>query len=121
MRRLALLCTLLLVLIVIPTSAHADPVMLAGNGIQQTAPLQLDGGIYVVRWTATPGDGQRAYFGALFYATEQTDIYRDLIGGALVESNPISGESYIYGVTPGTYFFRVSASCPWTMTIEPVQ
>ena len=92
-----------------------ETLSLSAEGNGNTAPFTLAGGDYLV--TAT-------FVGDCFYGLDLTGLdgqRRHDIGGA---SDPLSQETYIYGVEPGRYYIRTFTGppprCPWSVTFERI-
>jgi hypothetical protein len=88
----------------------------SGDTDGNTAPFDLDGGDYVIRWSVQAAESlSECLFSVFIFGPEAEEI----LNVEVPSGRSRSAEAYIYGVPAGSYHFRViSARCgPWTLTI----
>lgn len=99
-----------------PAAAEA-PVTITGSGIENSAPFLLDGGIYLVEWTAIPHSDQGCYHGAELEAVDpDAAVFEPLANELLDSAAPKTGTTYIYDLAGGDYYVHASSGCDWSFT-----
>jgi len=91
----------------VPTAAPT-PIAFVGAGMSKTKPFVTTSGHFSVAYAL----GCDGFFAASIYTTagESVDHFGSVIG------NKVSGSTEEY-LKPGSYYFDVSAGCPWTLTV----
>jgi hypothetical protein len=100
-----------------PAPAEA-PVTITGSGIESSAPFHLDGGVYLVEWTATFNSGSDGcYHGADLKAVDPDVLMVEPLASELLDSgDPMEGTTYVYDLARGDYYVRASSGCDWSFT-----
>ena len=88
---------------------------LSGQGSGRTMSFELGGGTYRVEWkTQTEGTFGRFCMVSLGHA--DTGRMGPLLFSAEVQGHA-NGDTHVYGVEPGTYYFDVGDCGIWTITL----
>lgn len=91
-----------------PTPEPIAPIVVAGDGEANTAPIQLNGDYRVV-WTV----GNDCFYGADLEGADRESIF--------TASEPGSGETFLYDLR-GEYYVQMitgpSPACPWSISFE---
>ena len=132
-----LLIAVCVLAVLAPTTATASPavqscaplgeagpgITLSGPMTTNTAPFELAGGTYLVRYSFSKG---QAMIGNAIVTVKRADgaFYPGqtaLTNQMLSQQNPsLSGESFLYGVKPGMHYLDVASAGEWSVTIVPV-
>jgi hypothetical protein len=129
MKRLLSAAVLALVLAAPFTSASAQTVtddgVLTYSGAQtvRSAPFTLDPGSYSFGWTVDGSNGfnNRTACGIWLRATAGTTppYGQSLLVNQVVQGQQ-SGQSYIYDLTGGTYYYDAQTCGDFTLTLQPM-
>ncbi len=94
---------------------HQAPVTISGSGIETSRKFHLNGGDYLVRWTATPDTDHGCYHGATLESTD-VSVFETLASELLDDGTPKSGSTYLYQVEDANYYVDASSGCDWSFT-----
>ncbi len=95
-----------------------ETVTMKGRGTKNTQRFELSGGDYVVRWTASSANTFGCFHGAFLRSVDGTSTFED-VGSELINGRrTVNGETNLYGLGPGQYYFDVNSGCSWSLTIR---
>ncbi len=102
------------------TAGADDPVTRTGSRGVQTSPFLLSGGDYLVEYVVWNEHSHGCFFGGSLRST--SGAQREVAGETTPEARETrSGETYLYDLPAGRYFFDIIAGCEnWQLTISPV-
>ena len=95
--------------------------VVSGDGKLNTRPIDLEGGAYTVRYSAS----MRGQFGGnvmiRLMPTQDDPLAAELLVNLILnrERPEASGETQVYGIRPGSYYFEVLAPGAWELSIAP--
>lgn len=104
-----------------PPPAAGAPIVLSGDGQQNTRPFDLAGGNYAVKWD---GRSSGQFGGNLIVSLKRVDgpsYGGDLLVNLVLsrEKPSASGETQVYNLKPGQHYLDVVAPGPWSVTLTP--
>ena len=92
----------------------------AGTTGQTTSPFALSGGDYQIVWRATAGE-YGCYIGASLENTNGDFLSEGRISEMIEEGVTRDGETFIYALDPGRYYFdTTNNTCTWSLSIAPL-
>lgn len=93
-------------------------ITVSGSGIENSDPFQLNGGDYMVEWTATPQTDTGCYHGATLQTTDESAFVFEMLANELLDSSArASGSTNVYGLDEGEYYIEANSGCDWEFVI----
>jgi hypothetical protein len=105
-----------------PYGDPAREVSFSGGTNQNTRPITLAPGNYVIRWSASANS---QYGGNVIMDLKRADGQHfpggNFVNMILNKERPTDGgETFVYGVQPGPHYVEIMAPGPWSVTISPI-
>lgn len=97
-----------------PPPPGEQPVTVSSPGGGNTPPFRLQGGTYVVTWTATLQSS--SCFIGWFLESTSTSGSSFTVGNTTLPAEPNTGSNYLYNVPGGEYYVNAIGSCGWSLT-----
>lgn len=105
-----------------PQPRQEDPVRFNGDRAQNTKSFDLRGGNYSVSWqTKLPRGTSSCFGGGILYRVDGNRYIERLFSTILGDEQGKSadGETQLFGLAAGSYYFDIDGSCSWAVEIRP--